>query len=307
MSVLRLLIILIAIAFVGYENVYSQSEGSDFCLDNRKVNPIIKVERLIEIYRDDTTTVTYYYEKGLMTKGIILNSCKNCEINMEHFSYQYDSDERRMSSNIEYYDNYKKDNVRFCHKCVYDDENRLKNYVVDRYIGNKLDVFEESIYYLNGTDSIRYKGAVYSNIYVKKLISQKDDNYVELLLDTLGNVQIKKYYHKGLLNTMQYFDLGKETFKKFNLYDGNVLKTEIKEDYDEYKEMWMIYEFTEFKYNEKGKLIEEKEFNGESELLSVKTYTYNQKGFVSNVTENYLFTDEKRVTSHEYEYWDNDK
>lgn len=302
-----LFIILIAIAFVGCGSVYSQSEGSDFCLDNRKVNPIIKVERLIEIYQNDTTTVTYYYEKGLMTKGIILNSCKNCEINKEQFSYHYNSDERRISSKVEYYDNYKKDSVRYCYKCIYDDENRLKNYIVDRYIGNELVVFEESIYYLNGTDSIRYKGAVYSNIYVKTLTSQKEDSYVELLLDTLGNVQIKKYYHKGLLITMQYFELGKETFKKFNLYDGNVLKTEIKEDYDEDKEMWVIYEFTEFKYNEKGKLIEEKEFDGNSELFSVKSYTYNQKGFVSNVTDNYLFTDEKRVTSHEYEYWDNDK
>jgi hypothetical protein len=68
-----------------------------------------------------------------------------------------------------------------------------------------------------------------------------------------------------------------------------------------------MYECTEFKHDEKGRLYEEREFDGNSELIGVKSYTYNQKGFKSNVTENFFHPNEKRVYKYEYEYWENDK
>ncbi len=283
----------------------SQSEGSDFCLNNWKVNPIIKQKQQIEIFRNDTIVVTFNYEDGLMTDGIILKNCKNCEYNKERYNYTYDKSGRRLTLKQEGYNNFISDSVKYCYSCIYDVKNRLKNYLVDKYVGGKLEKFKESIYYIKGTDSIRYEGISYSNIYVKKKTSLKENSFLELLLDTLGNVQIKKYYNKGLLTTTQHFKNGEETFKKNNLYNGNTLKMEILESYDDEKEMMMIYSYTEFKYDEKGKLIEEKKFDGNSNLQSVKSISYNEKGFESNIVEGYLTTNEKRIYSYTYKYWEN--
>lgn len=286
---------MILVFFTLCSGIKAQMDSEDnYCLRSNYFTKTLESVKYIKKYnveKGDTSMRVIKVNKGLYKTMILPNNTERI--------YTYDNKNRLVK--VESVIVEKNNKINEVCSCNYDDKGRLNSIVIEEKTEGESDkIYRDDIIYLNGVDSIKYVGEFYSMI----ISNQKKEGYdLKTIYDTLGNVKLIEKYINGNKIYSRNFDKGDETSGIYYLYDEKgLLKTKVNEGFD-LNEFMTIIEYTNYSYDDGNKLIEEKQFTGNSELYSIRTISYNDKGLINRDVKKYIKDQELIITFFEYEYW----